>query len=409
MSTNAWLVTSQVLPASEPGAPVGLTYGTVQRVAGLLGVSETEIAGDLEGVLTAAGVELPAFAIRSGTWRIDLVPALARSAVGGLVAATVLRLIGADAVPVTVLAALAPALFEIREIDVSGSDALIHAQLRATVNEGPMSVEGLYKKLPDAIRDELTLTEFGDVIGRLLDARLVRVGRSGLRVRAPRASHGFRLVLWDAPYLPSALVLEDRHEVTAAVEESSAVVESDAATSLAPVFRPRVFICYAQESEDHKKNVRKLATLLMRCGIDVSLDQWVPPVRQDWMLWANQLIIDVDFVLVIASPTCRRVADGRNTAQENRGLASEMRTLRELLQEDVDQWRSRILPVILPGFGVQDVPLFLSPRSVDHLPVTGFDPAGAEDLLRMITGQPALRKPVLGPLIHLPPQEEDSD
>jgi hypothetical protein len=167
---------------------------------------------------------------------------------------------------------------------------------------------------------------------------------------------------------------------------------------------PKVFISYAHDDDGHKETVRALAELLVRNGIDVDLDQWAGPGRQDWQAWATSLISQAAFVLIIASPAYRRVGDGFARTNENRGAQAESATIRDLLHQDRHTWTAKLLPVVLPGRSIDDIPLFLQPYCADRYHVTELSDAGAEDLLRALTGQPRYVRPALGAVPHLPPR-----
>jgi len=156
---------------------------------------------------------------------------------------------------------------------------------------------------------------------------------------------------------------------------------------------PRVFICYAHGDLAHMNAVLALGGLLVRCGIDARMDRWDLQSRRDWYQWAIEQIPNADFVLVIASRLCRAVGDGMVGNKENLGLQTEMTLLRELLQSDRRRWTSKILPVVLPGGSIDDIPLFLQPRAADHYIVRELTASGADDLLRTITGNPRFVRP----------------
>ncbi|EOD57199.1 SEFIR domain-containing protein [Amycolatopsis vancoresmycina] len=172
--------------------------------------------------------------------------------------------------------------------------------------------------------------------------------------------------------------------------------------------RPVVFVAYLHESAHHKDAVMRFAAFLRACGIDARLDRWSTGGRQDWYRWALDLIPRAAFVVVIASPRCRTVGDGQGPPLDNMGGQAEMALLRELLQRDRPNWTRKLLPVVLPGSTWADIPLFLQGRTADHYQVDDLTPAAAEDLLRVITGQPPYPAPPLGPLIALPPRESGS-
>ncbi|MFJ6677403.1 SEFIR domain-containing protein [Actinosynnema sp. NPDC091369] len=150
-------------------------------------------------------------------------------------------------------------------------------------------------------------------------------------------------------------------------------------------------MCYTHDSPRHKRQVLDFGTFLVSAGVDVCLDQWQPPVRQDWYRWALGKIPEADFVLAIASPDFHRAADGRVPAERNRGAQAEATVLRELLQRNRPMWTRRILPVVLPGRAVDEIPLFLQPLTADHYMVDGFTEEGAKSLLAVLRREPAGR------------------
>ena len=160
--------------------------------------------------------------------------------------------------------------------------------------------------------------------------------------------------------------------------------------------RPRVFVTYAYESKGHEEDVLRLCQLLRENGVDARLDKWAANRRRDWGEWMREQIDRADFVLAIASPGYRRAGDGDAAADEHRGAQAEAALLRDRLQEDRAKWREMILPVVLPGGRVADIPSFLQPFSGTHYLVDHFTAAGAEDLLRVITRQPPYRPPLRG-------------
>jgi hypothetical protein len=167
---------------------------------------------------------------------------------------------------------------------------------------------------------------------------------------------------------------------------------------------PRVFISYAHNNERHVDSVRAFAELLCTCGLDVHMDRWDLNQRRDWYQWASGQVRHADYVIVIASPMCRLVGDGEIQNARHRGLQSEMALLRELLHSDRAHWTTKLLPVVLPGGSVSDIPLFLQPRTADHFRIENLTANGAEDLIRVITGQPPYRRPPTGESAVLPPR-----
>ncbi|MGW5224402.1 SEFIR domain-containing protein [Nocardia niigatensis] len=171
-----------------------------------------------------------------------------------------------------------------------------------------------------------------------------------------------------------------------------------------PPRAPRVFVSYAHDDRAHTDSVLRFSEFLaIRCGLDVHLDRWELEYRRNWFHWAIGQITAADFVLVIASPDCRRAADGQADSRTNRGLQSEMSVMMDRLHSDRETWLGRLLPVVLPGRSIEEIPLFLQPGIADHYIVSDFTVQGAEDLLRVITTQPYYERPQPNPsVVRLP-------
>ena len=161
---------------------------------------------------------------------------------------------------------------------------------------------------------------------------------------------------------------------------------------------PRVFISYTHDSAAHSEAVRKFAEFLCECGIDTHLDRW--KTGRSWYEWAMHNIRAADFVLVIASPVCKAVGNAEVGNKSNRGMQSEVALLKEKLHADRETWIEKILPVILPPHGPEDLPDFVLPETADHYKVNTPTVADALPLLRKITDRPRFRRPqVAGELI----------
>ncbi|HEX5405109.1 MAG TPA: toll/interleukin-1 receptor domain-containing protein [Pseudonocardiaceae bacterium] len=166
---------------------------------------------------------------------------------------------------------------------------------------------------------------------------------------------------------------------------------------------PRVFISYAHETDSpaHSDQVRQLYQLLRENGIDAHWDSVAASQRQDWALWMADHIRQADRILVIASPTYRLRAEGRVGPDVGRGVQWEARLIRDAFYRDQTALH-RFVPVILPGQSPAGVPDFLAPATSTVYHVLDFTIAGAEDLFRLLTGQPAEIEPPLGPVPVLP-------
>ncbi|HEX5401309.1 MAG TPA: SEFIR domain-containing protein [Pseudonocardiaceae bacterium] len=150
---------------------------------------------------------------------------------------------------------------------------------------------------------------------------------------------------------------------------------------------PRVFITYAHDSQQHKITVERFGRFLRSdMGLDVRLDSWDDGWRQDWSAWAIEQLTEADFILVIASPDYRIRADGMAAPSEGRGSQFEAAMIRNEVTKDLQRATRRILPVVLPGRSIDDIPTFLNPYSTTRFHVSEFSAAGVAELVAAITG-----------------------
>jgi len=172
---------------------------------------------------------------------------------------------------------------------------------------------------------------------------------------------------------------------------------------------PKVFVSYVHESERHQADVLAFAAFLRGQGVDAVLDRWSAASRHDWYAWAINEMTEATFVIVVASPTYRAVGDGGGPSDLHRGVQSEATLLRDLVYGDRSVWTPKVLPVLLPGHGMAEIPRFLSPHTTSRYEVTALTTAGAEELLRVIHGRPGHVAPPIQPPPDLPPRDASTD
>ncbi len=175
--------------------------------------------------------------------------------------------------------------------------------------------------------------------------------------------------------------------------------------TLVTVVAPKVFVSYVHESERHQADVLAFATFLRGQGVDAVLDRWSAASRHDWYAWAINEMTEATFVIVVASPTYRAVGDGGGPSDLHRGVQSEATLLRDLVYGDRLVWTPKVLPVLLPGRTLAEIPRFLSPHTTSRYQVTAYTTAGAEELLRVIHGRPGHVAPPIQPPPDLPPRD----
>lgn len=207
-------------------------------------------------------------------------------------------------------------------------------------------------------------------------------------------------VLSDVEYRPTQLPVDFRLSLVAprkgleAVKPSLSAVTEDSSRE----YHPSVFICHAHDSPLHKEAAWQFGNLLVRNGVDVHMDRYEEGKRGDWATWARKLIEQVDFVIVLASPVCRKAFDGELQGLEHPGIRSEARLINERLHVYRDKWTTKVLPVVLPHELVDNIPEMLQPWTLDHYDVTQLTLEGIDELLRAMTGVPRYPRPPLGQL-----------
>lgn len=162
----------------------------------------------------------------------------------------------------------------------------------------------------------------------------------------------------------------------------------------------RVFVSYAHDSSPHQRLVLRFCERLCRAGVDVRVDEWEDDLRRDWYLWMIEQLEKADYVVVVASPRYRAAGDGTLPPDSHRGVQTESAALRNYLHQDRETWTRKILPVILPGRSVDDIPLYLQPYCASHYRIPKISTAGVSELTRVIAGRP------LPARVTAPPQEK---
>lgn len=150
---------------------------------------------------------------------------------------------------------------------------------------------------------------------------------------------------------------------------------------------PRVFVTYIDDSETHKEQVLEFATFLRsKMGLDVHMNLWYSNIRRDWTLWAIEHLSKAEFILVIASPEYKRVADGTAPPDEGRRSQFEAAIIRDNITRNLRHETARVLPVVLPGRSIDEIPTFLNAHSTTQYTIREFTAEGVRELLDAITG-----------------------
>ncbi len=119
--------------------------------------------------------------------------------------------------------------------------------------------------------------------------------------------------------------------------------------------KPRVFISYSHDSEEHKKWVATLATQLAESNLDVTLDQWNLHYGGDIARFMEIGIREADRVVMICSD---RYVEKAN--QRIKGVGYEGMIVTAELFQDLDT--NKFIPVIAGQSGDPKLPTFLGTR-----------------------------------------------
>jgi predicted nucleotide-binding protein len=179
-------------PAARGMAALDSTL--ITDLAELLAVDAGELALTVRCLMDVHAVSSSAYEIRTGNWRIDLLPATAKAVLSAAVATTVMQHMALDSLPVAVLGAVAALLFSIDRVEISAGELVLHARLLDAVTGSPRDLDTLYQALPQDVRDELTTADLADVVERFHQAGLARWEEDGITLIAAGRQRKVRLV-----------------------------------------------------------------------------------------------------------------------------------------------------------------------------------------------------------------------
>lgn len=153
----------------------------------------------------------------------------------------------------------------------------------------------------------------------------------------------------------------------------------------------RVFISYVRDDPGVFEQVSILHRLLQHQGFDTRFDQDAPPhTSRNWLSRLNHELTLADVILVIGSPGYKRRMEGAEADNPNMGH-EEM--FRNALMHDKRSWDGMVVPVILPGGTIDDLPAYfggLDPVVIDSLNRDGIAPL----LARLPEARPSSRDAV---------------
>jgi tetratricopeptide (TPR) repeat protein len=153
---------------------------------------------------------------------------------------------------------------------------------------------------------------------------------------------------------------------------------------------PRVFISYAHDAEEpeHRERVLQLANHLRRDGVNAWLDLYEPSPAEGWPKWHKDQLLAATFVLVVCTARYHQCFGGEPGDEAGSGVRWEGSIVRQLLHDGAHP--IRVVPVLLAGASVADVPVELARFTRWELP------AQYHDLYRQLTAQCSVQLPALG-------------
>lgn len=150
---------------------------------------------------------------------------------------------------------------------------------------------------------------------------------------------------------------------------------------------PTVFISYSWEDDEHKKWVKELTDSLLSDGIDVTVDQYDLSLGDRLPQFMEQSISNVDYVLIICTPTYKSKSDMRKG-----GVGYEGHIISgELLTRGNER---KFIPVISKGNTSNALPNFLAGKYAIELTDGKQYENNYKDLITTIYG--ANKKPKVG-------------
>lgn len=176
--------------------------------------------------------------------------------------------------------------------------------------------------------------------------------------------------------------------------------------------QPRTaFVSWAHGDEAWMQTIAKFAMELRRLGIDADVDLFHLDTAVDWSTYGPQAIRERDYVIVAASAAYKERWEGRRIAPAGAGVAREANVLKSLFNTSPEEFKNKVVVVVLPGAADDDVPDELEP-SVARIRVPAIDADALKGLLRRLTDQPTFvappvgEVPILAPEFASPPEDD---
>jgi len=154
--------------------------------------------------------------------------------------------------------------------------------------------------------------------------------------------------------------------------------------------RPKLFISYSHDSEQHKAWVLQLATRLEQNGVQVILDQWDMTLGGDLALFMEKGLTAADRVLAI----CTEPYVVKANAQKSGGVGYEKMIISSQIMRELDS--NRIIPVIINNDLAEPVPTFAGTRLRLYFDAVNYEDSYSQ-LIHELHGEKIKSRPPAGP------------
>ena len=178
----------------------------------------------------------------------------------------------------------------------------------------------------------------------------------------------------------------------------AATGDRERGASVAELVPPRVLISYSHDSDEHRDRVVKLAKRLRDDGIEAIIDRDVQSPAQHWPAWCEIEIEKADFVLMVCTEIYHRRVRGEEEAGKGHGVLWEALLIRQHIY-DAGSASGKFVPILFRDGSLDHVPVVVRGASIYGVETQ----EGYEALCRLLTAQPVVPVPPLGPRKELPP------
>ncbi len=112
----------------------------------------------------------------SSGWKISLSGALIKTAITTALLASAFYLLEADSIPLQLIPAIIPVLFDIERIKLSRGDKYLIGEIYAKkkLRNKFLGIEDLYKKLPNKVKKQLNKKDFYDFVEKLISVGIAK-------------------------------------------------------------------------------------------------------------------------------------------------------------------------------------------------------------------------------------------